>query len=106
MNVFVDIVEPRPVKDAEGFTSSADSVLARTRAYKEDRHGTRKWANLAAFTSATALFRFRKQPGLEVVPSLYIVCASERYRILSVEDVRGRGMYIEVLCTGLQPSEG
>jgi len=103
MNTFIDIIASTPVKDAEGFSSSADSVLARIRAYKEDRHGTSKWANMAAFTSATALFRFRKPPNLEVTPSLYIVCAGARYRILSVEDVRGRGMYLEILADKVEP---
>ena len=97
MNTFIDIIASTPVKDAEGFSSSVDTVLKRIRAYREDRHGTSKWANMAAFTSATALFRFRKPPNLEVTPSLYIACAGARYRILSVEDVRGRGMYIELL---------
>jgi len=103
MNVMIEIVSSTMTKDAEGFTSSADSVVARFRAYKEDRHGTSKWANMAAFTSATALFRFRKSPNLEVTPSLYIVCAGARYRILSVEDVRGRGMYLEILADKVEP---
>jgi hypothetical protein len=103
MNVFIEIVSATPVKDAEGFTSYVDSVLARIRAYKEDRHGTSKWANMAAFSTATALFRFRKPPHFEVVPSLYVVCAGTRYRILSVEDVRGRSMYIELLADKMEP---
>ena len=103
MNAFIDIVSATLAKDAEGFSSSADSVQARVRAYKEDRHGTSKWANRAAFTSATALFRFRKLPNVEVTPSLHIVCAGERYRILSIEDVRGRGMYLEVLAEKVEP---
>lgn len=103
MTVFIDIVSTTQVKDAEGFSSSVDTVLARVRAYKEDRHGTSKWANMAAFTSATALFRFRKLPTLEVTPSLYIICAGDRYRILSVEDVRGRGMYWEIMADKVEP---
>ncbi len=52
---------------------------------------------MAAFSEATALFRFRKIPGVEITTALYIACDSERYRIVSAEDVRGRGMYVEVL---------
>lgn len=104
MNTFIEILTTEPVKDGEGFVNTGDTVLASLRAYKEDRHGNEKWANRAAFSTATALFRFRRTPGLEVTPSLYITCADGRYRILSVEDVKGRGMYIEVLAEKLEPT--
>ena len=97
MNTFVDIVSTEPVKDSEGFATKDDTVLASVRAYKEDRHGSESWANRAAFSKASALFRFRKIPGLEITASLVLVCADGRYNIVSVEDVKGRGMYIEVL---------
>jgi hypothetical protein len=35
---------------------------------------------------------------------MVIVCEYGRYQILSVEDVRGRGMYIEVLAEKLESS--
>ena len=97
MNTFIDIISTEPIKDAGGFVSRGDNILASVRAYKEDRHGNEKWANMAAFSTATSLFRFRKIPGIEINPSLYIACADGRYRIVSAEDVRGRGMYAEVL---------
>ncbi len=97
MNTFVDIVSTQPVKDSEGFAIKGDTVLASIRAYKEDRHGSESWANRAAFSKASALFRFRKIPGLEITTSLVLVCADGRYNIVSVEDVKGRGMYIEAL---------
>lgn len=97
MNTFIDIVSAAPAKDADGFVTSGDHVVASVRAYKEERHGNERWANMAAFSEATALFRFRKIPGIEVNASLFIVCSDGRYRIVSAEDVRGRGMYIEVL---------
>ncbi|MTI95450.1 MAG: head-tail adaptor protein [Firmicutes bacterium] len=97
MNTFVDIVTTEPVKDSEGFSTRSDTVLASVRAYKEDRHGNEKWANRAAFSKASALFRFRRIPGLEITTSLVLVCPDGRYNIISVEDVKGRGMYIEVL---------
>ena len=104
MNTFIDIIAATPVKDAEGFSSSMDTVLTRVRAYREDRHGTSKWANMAAFSTATAMFRFRKPPHLEVDPSLYIACGGERFRILSVEDVRGRRMYLELMAERVKPA--
>ena len=97
MNTQIDIISTAPVKDADGFVTNSDHIVASIRAYKEDRHGNERWANMAAFSEATALFRFRKIPGIEITTSLFIICGDEQYRIISAEDVRGRGMYIEVL---------
>ena len=104
MNTFIDIITTEPVKDDEGFVNTGETVLASVRAYREERHGNEKWANRAAFSTATALFRFRKLPSLEITTSLYIACSDGRYRILSVEDVKGRGMYIEVLAEKIEPT--
>jgi hypothetical protein len=105
MSAFIDIVRTDQTKDADGFVTSTDTMLASVRAYREDRHGNEMWANRAAWSSATSLFLFRKIPGVEVRPSLYILCSGERFHILSAEDVRGRGMYIEVLAELLKPSK-
>lgn len=102
MNTFIDIISTKPVKDDEGFVNTGDNILASLRAYKEDRHGNEKWANRAAFSEATALFRFRKMPSLEVTTSLVITCSGSRYRIHSIEDVKGRGMYVEVLAEKIE----
>ena len=104
MNTPIDIISIAPVKDAEGFLTQGDQVIASVRAYKEDRHGNERWANMAAFSEATALFRFRKIPGTEITTSLFIICGDGRYRIVSAEDIRGRGMYVEVLAEKLEPS--
>jgi hypothetical protein len=104
MNTFIEIISTTPTKDAEGFATIGDSVLASVRAYKEDRHGSERWTNMAAFSSASSLFRFRKIPGLTVTAEMIITCSDGRYRILSAEDVRGRGMYTEVLAERLEPS--
>ncbi|MFT9056719.1 MAG: head-tail adaptor protein [Ethanoligenens sp.] len=94
MNTFIDIISTAPSKDADGFVTTGDHIVASIRAYKEDRHGNERWANMAAFSEATALFRFRKIPDVEITTALFIACDSERYHIVSVEDVRGREMYI------------
>ena len=104
MNRFIEIISTKPAKDAEGFTTSGDTVLANVRAYKEDRHGNERWANMAAFSAATSLFRFRAIPGLMIDTSLFILCGGDRFRILSAEDVKGRGMYVEVLAEKLEAS--
>ena len=102
MNTFIDIVKAETEKDAEAFASQKDCAITSIRAYKEERRGNEKWANMAAFSTASAMFRFRKIPGLTVDTSLAIVCEGGRYRINSVEDVRGRGMYVEVYAEKLK----
>lgn len=97
MNTFIDIISTQPIKDSEGFAIKKDTILANVRAYKEERHGNEQWANRAAFSTATALFRIRKIPNLVITTALVLACDSGRYNIVSVEDVKERGMYIEVL---------
>jgi len=104
MNVPVDIISTAPDKDADGFAKMTATTLASVRAYKEDRHGGEAWANRAAFSTASALFRFRRIPGVEIDTTLSIGCADGRYRILSAEDVRGRKRFIEVLAEKTEPS--
>lgn len=104
MNTFIQIVEPRITKDPEGFAATEDVVVASARAYREGRHGSEKWANRAAFSEATDLFRFRCIPGLTVTTAMMILCGDERFNITSVEDVKGRGMYLEVLAKEVSPS--
>ena len=104
MNTLVDIIQTAPAKDAEGFVSNRDTILATIRAYREEKHGNESWANRAAFSTASALFRFRKHPALTVTTDMTLVCDTGRYRILSLEDVRGRGLYIEVMAEKLEPT--
>lgn len=85
------------VLDDEGFSTVTDVVFASVRSYREGRHGNEKWANRSTFIDATDLFRFRVISGLTVTTAMVIVCADSRFEITSVEDVKGRGMYIEVL---------
>ena len=106
MNGFADIVETRQVKDSEGFTHSEDEVLASIRVYREGRHGSQRWANLAAFSEATDLFRCRCIPGLTVTTDHVLVTEDGRYDIVSVENVKGRGMYTEVLAKRIESTIG
>ena len=106
MNGFADIVETRQIKDSEGFTHSEDEVLASVRVYREGRHGSQRWANLAAFSDATDLFRFRRIPDLTVGTQHSILCNGVRFSIISVEDVKGRGMYVEVLAKKVVATSG
>lgn len=104
MDVFIDIVRMKRGTDSEGFKKDTEEILASVRAYREGRHGSEKWANRAAFSSATDLFRFRVIPGLEVTTDMAVVCRESRFQISSVEDVKGRGMYLEVLAEEVKAS--
>ncbi|MCL2299571.1 MAG: head-tail adaptor protein [Firmicutes bacterium] len=95
MNTPCTIIRVHHDKDADGFAQPRDEVLARVRAYHEQRHGNVKWANRAAFSEATALFRFRVTPGLSIEPLYIIESAAGRFEVLSVE-VLGR-RYYEIL---------
>lgn len=104
MNGLVEILKPEIVKDSEGFGCRQDTILATVRAYREGRHGTERWANRAAFSEATDLFRFRTVPDLTVTTDMVLLCNGERFEITSVEDVKSRGMYIEILARVVKPS--
>jgi head-tail adaptor len=104
MNTFIDIVERVTIKDSEGFSTEVDNIVASIRAYREGRHGNEKWANRATFSEATDLFRFRCLPGITVTTAMVIVCDDGRFEITSVEDIKGRGMYIEVLAKEVKAS--
>ena len=104
MNVFIDIVQKNVTTDDEGFKVETDEVLASIRAYREGRHGSEKWANMAAFTTATDLFRFRAIPNLTVTTDMKIICSGHTFGITSVEDVKGRGMYLEALVQEVEKS--
>lgn len=104
MNTFIDLIEKRITKDGEGFSTETDYILASVRAYREGRHGSERWANRATFSEATDLFCFRRIPGITVTTAMVVVNESGRFEITSVEDVKGRGMYVEVLAKEVKPS--
>ena len=103
MNTQISIAREVVTKDAEGFATKTDQVIASVFAYREGRHGSQKWVNRAAFSEATDLFRFRVIPSLTVSTVHVILCGEDRFEITSVEDVKGRGMYIEVLAKKVTP---
>ena len=103
MDRFITLVEPMVTKDAEGFGAKTETLRASIRAYREGRHGSRVWANRAAFSEATDLYRFRIIPGVTVTTNMFILDENSRFEITSVENVKGRGMYIEVLVKEVKP---
>jgi len=106
MRHFIEILSTDTQKDSQGFATKNDTVLTKVRAYKESRHGNEKWRNRAAFSEANTLFRFRVIPNLTITTAMFIHCNDEHYNIISIDDVHGRGMYVEVLCEKITPSKG
>lgn len=104
MNSFVEIVQKSIDTDNEGFKTEILKTVAKVRAYREGRHGSEKWANRAAFSTATDLFRFRCIPNTEITTDMLILCNSKKFEITSVENVKGRNMYLEVLAKEVKPS--
>lgn len=58
----------------------------------------------AAFSTATDLFLFRCIPNVEVTTDMLILCNNRKFEITSVENVKGRNMYLEVLAKEVKPS--
>ena len=104
MNSFVEIVQKSIDTDNEGFKTETLKTVAKVRAYCEGRHGSEKWANRAAFSTATDLFRFRYIPNTDVTTDMLVLCNNRKFEISSVENVKGRNMYIEVLAKEVKPS--
>lgn len=104
MNTQIQITQKQVTLDDEGFQTESNVVVATARAYREGRHGSEKWANRAAFSEATDLFCFRTIPGVKISTDMRLFCDGTVFEITSVEDVKGRGMYIEVLAKEVQPS--
>ena len=97
MNTLISIVREVVTKDTEGFATKTDQVIASMFAYREGRHGSQKWVNRASFSEATDLFQCRVIPGLTVTTAQVLLCGDDRFEITSVEDVKGRKMYLEIL---------
>ena len=94
MNLLIEIKDSTLTKDSDGFSNKEESLILKTRAYKDERHGSRKWANMAAFTKANATFQLRQDPNVTIAPGMMIYCDEGAYKIVSVEVIRG--LYLEL----------
>ena len=106
MNDFIDIIERRVDRDAEGFGQESDVVLASVRAEKSYAAMTETDVNNASFAMQTAVFKLRRIPNLAIRPDLFITDAAGRYNITAVDEVSGRGMYLIVTAQRVTASEG
>ena len=97
MNKFLEIKSIQNIKDDEGFSTKQEVTIAKVRGYREGRHGSEKWANRTTFTEATDLFIIRNIPDVKINTDMVIFCDGETFEITSIEDVKGKNMYIEIL---------
>ena len=97
MNKFIEIKSIQNIKDEEGFSTTQNTTIAKVRGYREGRHGSEKWANRTTFTEATDLFVIRAIPNVKLNTDMVIICDDETFEITSIENVKGRNMYIEIL---------
>ena len=103
MNTWIDLRQKIFLRDEEGFCNVEYETVATVRAYREGRHGSERWSNRASFTDATDLFRFRVIPYARVTSDMMILCDGREFQITSIENVKGRGMYLEVLAKEVAP---
>lgn len=96
MNCLISIVKRTISTDSEGFKTEKETTVLETRCYHEQRHSSRRWTNLAAFTEATDRFVLRMVPGVKVETGYFLDCNGTRYKILSAENVGERNMYFEI----------
>ena len=89
--------------DSEGFPTITRTPVVSCKAYREGRHGSEAWRNRAACTDATDLFVIR-DPHVTIKTDMEIVCGEQTFQITSVENVKGRGMYLEILGREVVPS--
>ncbi len=104
MNTFIDLVKKEVAVDAEGLKSGKGSHPGFRQGVSGRKARKREMgANMAAFSEATDLFRLRVIPGVSATTDLAILCDGDRFEITSVEDVKGRGMYLEVMAKVVKP---
>ena len=94
MSEHIDLIPPMVTKDAAGFATTRDEVIASVRAYMEVRHASPAWVNRAAYTKADLLFRIRAIPGVKITEAMQISSARGRCVIDAVEPI---GRYLQIL---------
>ena len=97
MNTPIIIYSLHYTTDDDGFRQVHEEPVASVRAYFEPKNTTEKWTNRAVLKEASALFRFRYLPSVQIDTSMIIDCLGEKYNIVSVENVRQKNLYYEVV---------
>ena len=97
LNTPIQILRLRFGRDRDGFPTVSDDIIACVRAKVEVRNATEKWSSRAVLREASAVFTFRRIPHFDITTDMVIVCGADRYNIVSVENVRSRNLYTQVV---------
>ena len=97
LNTPIQILRLRFGRDRDGFPTESDELIACVRARAETRNATERWSNRAVLREASAIFTFRHIPHIDLTTDMVIVCGANRYNIVSVENVRNRNLYTQVV---------
>ena len=104
MNTLISITKEVVTKDAEGFaTKGRSGVGISVRISGKGRTVPRNGSIVPPFQRRRICSRFRIIPTLNVTTAHVILCGDDRFEITSVEGVKGKGMYIEVLAKKVTP---
>jgi len=106
LKIPIEIYETSVITDDEGFAVKVEKLILKTKAYREERHGSESWKNRASFSSATTLFRIRRNPAIKVTSEHFILLDGEYYNIIGVDDIKDNGMYLEILSQRTSSSKG
>lgn len=106
MNSTITVTRRSRTVDSEGFPGYTEQTLLKCRAYMEEKNMSERWRNSSVFADATVLFRFRYVPGLTITTQNFIKHNDVSYDIVSIENVRQRCMYYEVLAKRSETSNG
>lgn len=104
MNGFADIIITKKIKDSEGFHYGGGSSLLSAyigRVVTEVCGG-----QISPLFPKRLIYSAFVIPNLIVTTEHFIECDGERFHITSVENVKGRGMYIEVLAEKVVATNG
>ncbi len=97
LNTPIQILRLRFGRDRDGFPTESDELIACVRARAETRNATERWSSRAVLREASAVFTFRRIPHIEITTDMAIVCGADRYNIVSVENIRGRNLFTQVV---------
>ncbi|MBQ3265066.1 MAG: head-tail adaptor protein [Ruminococcus sp.] len=84
-------------QDDDGFTSQTETAVATVPCYHERRDASTRWDHLTTFAEVTDLFQIKKLPEVELSRSYLIEHGGDRFEILYIEPIKGRGVYLQIL---------
>ena len=113
MRHWIHIVRKVTENDSAGFEVFVEyEHIMSTRATMELKQMNEFWINIATFSKADTLFKFRKKPGIEFDASMVILIGNldnpntGTYNILSIDETKSANLYYEVFAQLVLPSRG